>query len=82
MKSLPGILIGLAAGAVIGLLLAPQSGRKTRRRINRNSESFFKSLQDQLQEGLESIKDQYEGLVETAASKSREVVDDVKRRAK
>lgn len=81
MKSLPGILIGLAAGAVLGLLLAPESGKKTRRRINHDSESFFRNLQDQLQEGLENIKDQYNDLVDTATAKSQDAVKEAKRRA-
>lgn len=82
MKSLPGILIGLATGAVLGLLLAPQSGKKTRRRINNESESFFKSLQDQLQEGLESIKSQYDDALDTASSRSHDAIKEAKRRAK
>jgi len=28
MKSLPGILVGIAVGAVVGVLLAPSSGKK------------------------------------------------------
>ncbi len=57
MKSLPGILLGLAAGAIVGLLLAPESGKKTRKRISSESDSFFKDLQDQLQTGLENNTD-------------------------
>lgn len=82
MKSLPGILIGLAAGAVLGLLLAPQSGKKTRRRINHDSESFFKNLQDQLQEGLESIKGQYNDMVDTTSTRTQDAIKEAKRRAK
>ncbi len=82
MKGLPGILIGLAAGAVLGLLLAPTSGKKTRSRLTQDSESFFKNLQDQLQEGLESIKDQYNDMLDSTASNSQHAVKEVKRRAK
>lgn len=82
MKSLPGILLGLAIGAVAGLLLAPQSGKKTRKRVTSESDSFFKDLQDQLQTGLENIKSQYNDYVDTAASKTQEVTKEAKRRAK
>ncbi|CCH55485.1 hypothetical protein BN8_04744 [Fibrisoma limi BUZ 3] len=82
MKSLPGILVGLAMGAVIGVLLAPQSGRKTRKRISSESDSLFKDLQDQLQSGLENIKKQYNDYVDTAASRSQEIVSRVERRTK
>lgn len=82
MKSFPGILIGLAVGAVVGLLLAPESGKKTRKRISSESDSFFKDLQDQLQTGLENIKSQYNDYVDTAASKTQEAVKHGKRQAK
>lgn len=81
MKSLPGILVGLAVGAVVGLLLAPESGKKTRKRISSESDSFFKDLQDQLQTGLDNIKGQYNDYVDTAASKTQDVVKQAKRKA-
>jgi gas vesicle protein len=82
MKSLPGIIVGLAVGAVIGVLLAPESGQKTRKRISSESDSFFKDLQDQLQSGLESIKNQYNDYVDSAAGKTQDLVSQAKRKAK
>lgn len=81
MKSLPGILVGLAVGAVVGLLLAPESGKKARKKITSESDSFFKDLQDQLQSGLENIKNQYNDYVDTAASKTQDAVKQAKRKA-
>jgi gas vesicle protein len=81
MKALPGILIGLAVGAVVGLLLAPESGKKTRKNISKESDSFFSDLQDQLQSGLDNIRSQYDDFVETSAKKSKEAVGEVKRKA-
>lgn len=81
MKSLPGILVGLAVGAVVGLLLAPESGKKTRKKISSESDSFFKDLQDQLQTGLENIKTQYNEYVDSAASKTQDAVKQAKRKA-
>ena len=82
MKSLPGILVGLAVGAIVGVLLAPESGKKTRKRIVSESDSFFSDLQDQLQSGLESIKSQYNDYVESAADKTSDLVSQAKRKAK
>ncbi|MVM41458.1 YtxH domain-containing protein [Spirosoma sp. HMF3257] len=82
MKSLPGVLVGLAVGAVIGILLAPESGKKTRKRISSESDSFFKDLQDQLQSGLDSIKSQYNDYVDTAAGKTQDLVSQAKKKAK
>ncbi len=82
MKSLPGILVGLAVGAVVGILLAPESGKKVRKRISSESDSFFKDLQDQLQSGLESIKSQYNDYVDSAAGTTQDVLGQAKRKAK
>ena len=82
MKSLPGILLGLAAGVVVGVLLAPASGKKTRDGISSETDGFFKNLQDQLQDGLENIRSQYNDYVDSAASKTKSAAGDVKRRAK
>lgn len=82
MKSLPGVLLGIAAGVIVGVLLAPQSGKKTREGLASDTDNFFSDLQSQLQDGLESIRNQYNEYVETASDKSKSAVSDVKRRAK
>ena len=82
MKALPGILIGLAVGAVVGILLAPESGKGTRKRISSESDSFFKDLQGQLQSGLDNIRDQYNDYLDTASSKTQDVVSQAKKKAK
>lgn len=69
-------------GAVVGILLAPESGKKTRKRITSESDSFFKDLQDQLQSGLESIKNQYNDYVDSATGKAQDVVDEAKKKVK
>ncbi|QKZ14665.1 YtxH domain-containing protein [Spirosoma sp. KUDC1026] len=80
MKSLPGILVGLAVGAVVGVLLAPSSGKKTRKRLSSETDSFFKDLQDQLQSGLDSIKNQYTDYVDAAGSKADDLISQAKKK--
>jgi len=82
MKSLPGILIGLAAGVVLGMLVAPEKGKSTRKRVSNETDSFFKDLQDQLQSGIDNIKTQYNDFVETSASRTKDAVGQAERRAK
>ncbi|GAB3561012.1 hypothetical protein GCM10027578_00790 [Spirosoma luteolum] len=82
MRALPGILVGLAVGAIVGVLLAPESGKKTRKRISSDTDSFFSDLQDQLQSGLDNIKSQYSDFVDSAASKSKDVAGEIKKKAK
>ncbi|OIN58514.1 YtxH domain-containing protein [Arsenicibacter rosenii] len=73
MKSLPGIIIGIAAGVALGVLIAPKSGKSTRKKIADGTDSFFNDLQDQLQDGIESIKKQYNEFVDASASKAKDV---------
>jgi gas vesicle protein len=80
MKSLPGILVGLAVGAVVGVLMAPSSGKKTRKRITSETDSFFKDLQDQLQSGLDNIKSQYNDYVDAASSKTEDLISQAKKK--
>lgn len=71
-RSFPGLLFGLAAGAVLGVLLAPRSGKETRQRLSTDTDNFFKNLQDQLQEGIDGIKSQYNDLMEANAARTKD----------
>lgn len=75
MKSLPGILIGIAVGVLIGTLVAPRSGKETRKQISRDTDSFFRDLQNQLQAGIDNIKSQYNDFMESSATASKEAID-------
>ena len=82
MKSLPGVLLGIAAGVIVGVLLAPQSGKKTRKGLASDADNFFSDLQNQFQDGLERVRNQCNDYVGTAADKAKSVVANAKRRAK
>jgi gas vesicle protein len=56
-----GVLGGIAAGAILGVLFAPQKGSVTRRKIARKGEDFMENLND--------IKDQFNEFVETVSDK-------------
>lgn len=43
-KALLGILAGVAAGAAIGMLFAPNNGVRTRRKIYKKSKSLAKAI--------------------------------------
>jgi gas vesicle protein len=53
MKIFAGFLIGTAVGAILGLLLAPQSGQDTRNKIK----DLSKKLEDDVKEAFEKIND-------------------------
>lgn len=54
---LGGLLLGNLTGAVVMLLLAPQSGKKTRRQIRRKGQKVHKQTADTLHDGMNQIRD-------------------------
>ncbi len=58
--------VGVAAGAAVALLCAPQTGVKTRKQIKRKLDDAGDVLQDQLDDAGEYIKDQATTLGEQA----------------
>ncbi len=62
--------------------MAPESGKKTRKRISSESDSFFKDLQDQLQTGLDNIKEQYNDYVDSGTEKTQDLVSQAKKKIK
>ena len=49
-KLLLGLIVGVAAGAVAGLLIAPTSGKETREKIKEASTNFKADLDNKLNE--------------------------------
>lgn len=71
MKSLNLFLGGAAVGAVVALLLAPESGEKTRKRIFR----FLKSnglLPAQIGDDIADGKDEIDALMEQISAEIKE----------
>ena len=58
-----GVILGGAVGAVIGILYAPQSGRKTRKDINRNVEDLFTKAKEEYEAMMEKSSKAYESAV-------------------
>lgn len=73
-----GLLAGLAVGAVLGVLFAPDSGRRTRERITDKA----LDLADNVKDGLHSVKDTLSNGRESLKNLKDEVVDKVKHKAR
>ncbi len=72
------LLVGLAAGAVLGLLFAPEPGRKTRKRIRKR----FEDLRDQAGTAMEQGREAYSAAKDRLADMrqaGRDDLDDVAR---
>ncbi len=61
-KLLAAANVGLAAGIGIGLLIAPQKGSKTRKRVKKKILQMADYLEDELNGKLHDLKEGLEGL--------------------
>ena len=64
-KVLLGTLAGVAIGAIVGVLLAPDKGSETRRRISEKGTGYADGLRNK----VEGLKDKYNTLVDDVTSK-------------
>lgn len=76
-SSLAIALTALAAGAALGVLLAPRSGAETRKKIMRKGDALKDRLNEMLREG-EGLLEDLKGEAETAAKKMRAEANSVK----
>ena len=58
-----GIILGGAIGAAIGILYAPQSGRKTRKDINRKAEDLLLKAKREYEDTMDKSSKTYESAV-------------------
>ena len=80
-KVLVGLLAGLAAGAALGLLLAPEKGSDTRDKLSQSLKDLGDSIRDKAADEinhLASLKDKVVGSVKSKLRQTEEeFVDDV-----
>lgn len=59
-KVVIGVLAGVAIGALLGVLLAPNKGSETRKKITKKSKDTVDDLQVQIEELLNSLNEKLE----------------------
>lgn len=61
-----GALAGVAAGAMLGLLLAPEKGSKTRKKLAKLKSNSTEDVKDKVDEIIQSASERFEALKKEA----------------
>ena len=61
-----GVLGGLAAGALLGILFAPHKGSKTRKMILNKGEDYAGELKNKFDSLYDKVTNQYNGVMKDA----------------
>lgn len=62
-KALLGILAGVAAGALIGILFAPDKGTETRKKIAKKGKDYTDDLTIKLNDLMENVSEKVDSVV-------------------
>jgi gas vesicle protein len=65
-KVVVGLLAGVAAGAILGVLFAPHSGKRSRRKIAHKSEEMADNVKEKFNDLLSTINHKYESVIKEA----------------
>lgn len=72
-----GILVGAAAGAVVGMLLAPRSGEETRRLIRDEMDRRVQESTDHVREVVEEKREVLREGAEALKERAMKITDDL-----
>ena len=71
-KVLVGLLVGLAAGAALGLLFAPEKGSDTRDKLSESLKDLGDSIKDKAAEEINNLASLKDKVVDSIKGKLRE----------
>lgn len=74
-KVIGGFIIGAVLGAATGLMLAPRSGRKTRKKLKAESKRLANELVEKANESLASAKKAYNEKIEEYTRNGKSKID-------
>ena len=84
-KVVLGVLAGAAAGAILGILLAPDKGSKTRKQLIDKSDDFVEGLKAKYEEFCDTVTQKFDSAkkdAEDLADKGNAKYDEAKKDVK
>jgi len=70
-----GLLAAVAVGVAIGMLLAPNSGEKTRGNLLRKSRKLVDGVKGSVDESIDSLKGRFNSSIGELARKGKDVLN-------
>ena len=77
-----GFLAGAAIGVAAGLLMAPYSGAKARRKLVRGGTKVKKSVIDYVQNSIDGLRSQFNDKIDQVARRGKDSVNHVSEKVK
>ena len=69
-KAMLGVLAGIAAGAVLGILFAPEKGSNTRKNISRKTADIMDAVNDKIEKKFDEVIHVVTGKMKKAKSEN------------
>ena len=82
MRFITGIILGALAGAVTGLLMAPESGKKTRDRLQKDTRRMKKDFEKSLYHNLNDLKKSFNDTIDKVALSGKNSIEKIKEATK
>ena len=82
MKLLPGIIIGALAGIAAGVLLAPEDGESTRKKLSKDGNKLKSEFERSVNDGIVSFLDSVSKAIDEYAKEGQKAAKKAKKKNK